>query len=93
MVWLGTAAGISGAMSLAALLTAFVTMGYAEARASVVFQGLALLFGALMIFLVFLALLNSLIYATRGARLDRFTALAARKLSPEPVIHPVEQSA
>jgi glycosyltransferase involved in cell wall biosynthesis len=92
-MWLGTGALISGASSLVSLFVAFVMLGYAEARTSVVFQGLSVLLGALMVFLLFLGLLASLVHATRASRLYRFTALAARRDESGSSIPSIERAA
>ncbi|MDX6750723.1 glycosyltransferase family 2 protein [Geminicoccaceae bacterium 1502E] len=77
MVWLGGAAGLAGLAGLAALVAALTFID--DPRSSgVVFQGLSMLFGALMFFMLFLGFLCQLIYGVRAPRLHAFRRLAAR---------------
>jgi glycosyltransferase involved in cell wall biosynthesis len=80
-LWLGTAATLSGAIALLSLVTALAYLSYEGERPSIVFQGLSMLFGALMMFLLFLGFLSHLVWGTSAARLTRFASLAARDSS------------
>lgn len=83
--------------SLLALAAGFVAvfclisaMAYAFAapdNPGIVFSGIAVLFGALVVFLLFLGLLCQLIYSTMIRRLDPFRRLAARPLTHQPKEH------
>ena len=77
-LWLGAVAALSGAMALLSLMTALVYLSYEGSRPSIVFQGLSMLFGALMMFLLFLGFLSHLVWGTSAARLAQFASLAAR---------------
>ena len=77
-LWLGAVAALSGAIALLSLMTALVYLSYEGMRPSIVFQGLSMLFGALMMFLLFLGFLSHLVWGTSAARLARFASLAAR---------------
>lgn len=82
MVWLGGAAGLSGLAGLAALAAALTFLDD-PARSGVVFQGLSMLFGALMFFLLFLGFLCQLVHGVRAPRLQAFRRLAARTVPLE----------
>ena len=72
-------------LAIMASIVALVSLGSAVAYAlaapanpGIVFSGLAVLAGALAIFLLFLGLLSQLIYSTMAHRFDPFRHLAAR---------------
>ncbi|HRX72890.1 MAG: glycosyltransferase family 2 protein [Geminicoccaceae bacterium] len=82
---------------LAAIATGlgFVSLGSAivygmtpHDQPGIVFSGLAVLFGALAIFLMVLGLLSQLIYGTMARRFDPFRRLAARLIATEPEERP-----
>jgi glycosyltransferase involved in cell wall biosynthesis len=77
-LWLGVVAMAAGALALLSLVTALVYLGYEGARPSVVFEGLSMLFGSLMMFLLFLGFLAHLVWGARAGRLARFATLAVR---------------
>ena len=77
-LWLGAVATASGALALLSLVTALVYLGYEGAKPTVVFEGLSMLFGSLMMFLLFLGFLSHLVWGARAGRLARFATLAAR---------------
>ncbi|HET6467951.1 MAG TPA: glycosyltransferase family 2 protein [Geminicoccaceae bacterium] len=84
VAWLGSLAGLAG---LAALLALVAALGFPEAgsgRASVVMSGLCVLLGTLMLFLVFLSLLNHLLYSVVAGRLAPFLTMAARPVGAAP---------
>jgi glycosyltransferase involved in cell wall biosynthesis len=75
------------ALAIMAMLVTFVSLLSATAYAlvdpanpGIVFSGLAVLSGALAIFLLFLGLLSQLIYSTMARRFDPFRRLAARSV-------------
>lgn len=84
--WLGRMAAYSFIASLIAMVFAVWFAFDDTVGPNVVFAGLCVLFGALGIFELFLALLNHLIYATRARGLLPFQVMSAR-LSP-PAMQP-----
>jgi glycosyltransferase involved in cell wall biosynthesis len=78
-------------LAAAATGLGFVSLGSAlvygmtpHDQPGIVFSGLAVLFGALAIFLMVLGLLSQLIYGTMARRFDPFRRLAARLIATEP---------
>lgn len=83
LLWLGKLTLVSLLLSLAAMVAAFLSVGESYLGPSVVFSGVTLLFGALTLFLVFLAFLGQLIWGARINSLAPFVDLAARPASRE----------
>jgi multisubunit Na+/H+ antiporter MnhB subunit len=75
-----TASGIA-LVSLASAVAYAITAPHSP---GIVFSGLAVLSGALAIFLLFLGLLSQLIYSTMARRFDPFRRLAARIVQEPP---------
>jgi glycosyltransferase involved in cell wall biosynthesis len=78
-------------LAIMASVVALISLGSAVAYAlaapanpGIVFSGLAVLSGALAIFLLFLGLLSQLIYSTMARRFDPFRRLAARLVQDPP---------
>jgi glycosyltransferase involved in cell wall biosynthesis len=86
-LWLAAGAALSVLAALIAI-SAMLAMALADGG-TIVFQGLAVLTGALAIFLIFLALLNQLVYSTRTGRLHRFAWLAARRIDDGVIQEPL----
>lgn len=82
---LATVATGIGLVSLGSALVYGLT---AHDQPGIVFSGLAVLFGALAIFLMVLGLLSQLIYGTMARRFDPFRRLAARLIATEPEERP-----
>jgi glycosyltransferase involved in cell wall biosynthesis len=78
LAWLGSLAAVSGLASLLALILSLAYGTASTGRASIVFTGLCVLLGALAIFMVFLGMLNHLIYVTAADRQRGFVAMAAK---------------
>ena len=79
-------AALAIAASVVALLSLISAVAYALTAPSnpgIVLSGLAVLSGALAIFLLFLGLLSQLIYSTMTRRFDPFRRLAARPVPAE----------
>lgn len=76
LLWFVRVAGIAGFAALCALGGYFWTLQDA-ALSGVVFMGLSVLFGSLMIFLLLLGLLGVLIYRVSGLRAEMFSRLSA----------------
>jgi glycosyltransferase involved in cell wall biosynthesis len=85
LAWLGALAGLAGLVAGAALLAALGFPVAETGRSSVVMSGLAVLAGALMLFLIFLGLLSHLLYGATAGRLRPFRVMAAR---PVPMAAP-----
>lgn len=79
--WLSVGAALSALLSMICLVLAAVHAFDPLARSSIVFGGIAALFGSLGIFLVFLGLLTQLVYTTTVRRFDPFRRLAARQVT------------
>jgi glycosyltransferase involved in cell wall biosynthesis len=77
-VWLGSGALLAALLSLVALAVSLLLIDPGATRPSAVFQGLAILWGALAIFLVALGFLTHLVHAAGADRLQHFAMLAAR---------------
>lgn len=78
-------------LALIAMTLGLLSLGFALAygmlmasQPGIVFSGLAVLFGALALFLMMLGLLSQLVYATMARRFNSFRRLAARRLAAEP---------
>lgn len=81
--WLGGASTVAGLMALLALLVAFAAPADYGFGPSIVWSGVAVLWGALAIFTLVLALLAELVWAGSREQLVLFPRLALRR--PEPV--------
>lgn len=81
--WLGLAGTLAGLATLALLAVAFVHAA-GDARPSIVFSGLALLSGALAVFLVFLGLIGHMLHVVAAERLRGFLVMAAKPLGQSP---------
>lgn len=84
MVWFVVLA--CAALVLAAI-TALLALIWAtlQTEPGIVLSGLSVLFGALAIFLLFLGLLNQLVYSTMAKRFDPFRRLTARPIAAGPL--------
>jgi hypothetical protein len=78
MAWFGGLAGLSGLACLLTLLAASSLPVAGSGKASIVMSGLAVLSGALMLFLIFLGFLNHLLYRTLATRLGPFLLMSAK---------------
>jgi hypothetical protein len=79
-VWLG---GVAAGATLAATLSLVLSFGLAlrpPGVSSIVFNGLAVLFGALAIFAVFLGFLTQLLHRITTTRLRPFAMMAAKPI-------------
>ena len=76
-----TLAILTAGVALLSLVSAIAYGVAAPQNPGIVFSGLTVLFGALVIFLLFLGLLSQLIYSTMTRRFDPFRRLAARPIS------------
>lgn len=81
--WLGLGAVLAGLATLALLAVAFVHAA-GDARPSIVFSGLAVLSGALAVFLVFLGLIGHMLHVVAAERLRGFLVMAAKPLGQSP---------
>ena len=81
--WLGLAGMLAGLATLALLAVAFVHAA-GDARPSIVFSGLAVLSGALAVFLVFLGLIGHMLHVVAAERLRGFLVMAAKPLGQSP---------
>jgi len=78
--WLLGLAGAAGLFALVALALYLAALLAPERAPTVVWSGLAVLWGALALFALVLAFLSELLYAGRARELARFNRLAARPL-------------
>ena len=81
-------AALAVTASVVAILSLISAVAYAltaPANPGIVFSGLAVLSGALAIFLLFLGLLSQLIYSTMTRRFDPFRRLMARPVPTESI--------
>lgn len=77
-VWLGAVAALATLAATAAVAVSLVLAFSDPEISSVVFNGLAVLFGALAIFAVFLGFLTQLLHRTVAGRLRPFILMAAK---------------
>lgn len=76
LVWLAGLSSLAGAVSLFCLGGYLWTLQQPDVS-GVVFMGLSVLFGSLMIFLLFLGLLGVLVYNVGSLRMEAFSSLSA----------------
>ena len=82
MAWLVRITLLAGGIGL---LSTLLAMAYAVTSAGdpgIVLPGVAVLFGALAIFTLFLGLLSNLVYSSMAGRLEPFLRLKARPVTP-----------
>lgn len=82
-IWLGSLAGLTGLLTLAAAGVAVTQALAPGATPSIVGGALAVLLGSLSLYVLFLAFLTQLIYGTTAARFRPFLLMSARGL-PSP---------
>ena len=80
---IGVVLALLGLLTLLSLISAVAYALTAPSNPGIVLSGLAVLSGALAIFLLFLGLLSQLIYSTMTRRFDLFRRLAARPVPAE----------
>ena len=83
LLWLAGLTMVTMFLTTIAAIAAILFAGDSYAGPSVVFSGVTLLFGALTLFLVFLAFLGQLIWGARSKSLSPFVDLAARPAGQE----------
>jgi hypothetical protein len=79
-VWLGTVAGVSGALAALAVALALWLLASRPEPPSIVLSALAVLLGSLSIFAVFLGFLTQLLHRTMAGRLRPFLVMAAKPI-------------